>query len=361
MKLGLSVLLLLCGVLFASVSHADGIYGDNIVDFLYIAGHHLDSTLTADSSLIETNGYSCFDVRRVRFGFKRTLNSSFAIDFRLEAAVKDWYNEVTGASSSTATPFFKDAHGTWTFAEDMNLRVGIQGNPLFTTPENTWGYRQVEKIVTDLHRVESSRDIGVSVNGSLDAFNFTVMIGNGNGEKNETYEGRELYLVAGYKPMDDLVVEAGMAYEAEGENDDEEIQSHMTIQGFLGYRGDMFQGGVQYATYSEDDADDDPDDDLDISLISVFGAYHVSPALDIIARYDMVDENPFASGIDRVHMATNAPTSTIIAGVAWKPAGGLQVIPNVEYVSYGEPDEEHGGGDAPDSDTFMRLTFFHKW
>ncbi len=352
-KLLISLFMLLCGIVFASVAHADGVYGDSIIDFLYVAGHHEDTDST------QTDGYSCFDVRRVRLGFKRTLNESFAIDVRLEASVPDWYSHVVdGTSTSTAKPFVKDAHGTWTVSDGLNIRFGLQGNPLFTTPEAVWGYRTVEKIVTDLHKIESSRDIGISLNGSMDIFSFTLMAGNGNGDKNESYEGKEVFLVAGVEPLEDFVLEAGLAYEAESEDENEDLNTHTTIQGFLGYRGDLFQGGLQYAMYTYNYADEEAED-LDINLLSVFGTYHASPAFDIIARYDMVDENPSADGIDRLHMADYAPTNTIIAGVAWKPAGSLTIIPNIEYVSYGDP--EDSSMEAPDADTFVRVTFASKF
>lgn len=352
-RLVLTAVLLLAGLIFANTAHADGVYGDCIFDYLYVAGHH-DNT---DST--ETDGYNCFDLRRVRLGFKRTLNEYFAFDIRLEASVNDWYSHVVeGTSASTAKPFIKDAHGTWTIGDDLNIRFGLQGNPLFNTPENIWGYRTVEKIVTDLHKIESSRDLGVSLNGSMDIFSFTLMAGNGNGDKNDTYEGKEIFAVAGIEPMDDMILEAGVGYEAEDEDANGDSNTHTTIQGFLGYKGNDFQGGFHYAMYNYNYADEE-EEDLDINLMSVFGAYHISPVVDILARYDMVDENPGADGIDRLHMADFAPTNTLIAGIAWKPAGNLQVIPNIEYVSYGDPKEE--GLEAPDPDTFVRVTFASKF
>lgn len=351
-KAGFSALLLLSGIVFALVSgaHADGVYGDFIVDWYYMAGHNLDGSVTEDGDTLDVEGYNAFQLRRVRMGFKRTLTENLAMDFRLEAGMPDFLSNLTGGSA-TAVPFVKDAHMTWTTG-DVNMRFGLQGNPLFTNPESFWGYRSVEKTVLDLQRIEPSRDLGVSVNGSFDQFRFSLLAGNGNGDKSESYKGKEIFLTAGFVPSPGFLVEAGMAYEAEAEE-----QTHTTFTGFLGYQGAVFHGGVQYTAYTQDLPEGE--DDLDINSLSVFGAVPLSPKVEVLARYDMVDENPAADGIQYFRMADYAPTNTIIAGVAYTPAANFQIIPNVEYVSYGDPEEE--GVEAPDADTIVRVTLWNKW
>jgi len=335
-------------------ARADGVYGDFIIDYTYIAGHHLDGQISPDSAAMDIEGWNGFGIRRVRIGFKRSLTPEVSMDFRLEAGQPDWMSSLgyDGKSAATATPFVKDAYITWAVHPDLSLRGGLQADPLNTVAETVWGYRSVEKLVTDLHSVEPSRDLGISAIGRLDRFYFTALAGNGQGDKSETYKGKEIFLVAGYMPIPNMYVEGGMCYEAEAEG-----QSHTTIQGLVGYNGPAFHGGIQYASFSR--SFDGDAEDLDISAISVFAGVPVSPSVEVIGRFDRVDEDPTADNISGIHMADYAPTNTIIGGVAFTPAPNFQIIPNVEYVSYGTPEDD--GTETPDADTFVRLTLWNKW
>lgn len=350
----LGCLILAAGLIFATDAGADGVYGDYIIDYTYIAGHHLDGALAPDSSEMDIAGWNGFGIRRARIGFKRSLTPELSMDFRLEAGQPDWMSSLgyDGKSAGTATPFVKDAYLSYAVTPELTVRGGLQANPMNTNAEAVWGYRSIEKLVTDLHSFDSSRDLGISLIGRFDDFYFTGLVGNGQGDKSETYKGKEVFLIAGYMPITNMYVEGGVAYEAEAEG-----QTHTTIQGLVGYRGSAFHGGIQYASFSR--SFDGDADDLDIGAISVFAGVPVSPKVEIVARYDRVDEDPTAHKISGIHMANYAPTNTIIGGVAFTPAPNFQIIPNVEYVSYGTPEDD--GVETPDSDTFVRLTLWNKW
>ncbi|NLP06189.1 hypothetical protein GX411_09600 [Candidatus Fermentibacteria bacterium] len=347
-----TAVLLLAGVIFASTAHADGVYGDFAVDWYYMAGHHMDGDVTGEGDTLAIDGYNAFQLRRIRMGFKRSLAPNLAMDFRLEAGMPDFLSNIQG-NSAVATPFVKDAHMTWSLSDDVNLRFGLQGNLINENPESFWGYRSVEKTILDLQKIEPSRDLGISLNATLDDFSLRILAGNGNGDKSESYEGKEIFATAGYRIMPGLLAEAGICFEAENDED----QTHTTLLGLLGYQSPAFHGGVQYAMYKQAYGDDT--EDLDINLLSVFGAVPVSPKMEVLARYDMSDANPAADGIQYFRMADYAPTNTIIAGVAYTPVPNFQLIPNVEYVSYGDPEEE--GVETPDADTIVRLTIWNKW
>jgi hypothetical protein len=355
-KAGISLLLLLVGLFYASTAQADGVYGDFIIDWSYIAGHHLDGQMTSDSTIMDLDGWNGFQLRRVRIGFKRSLTPELAMNFRLEASQPDFYTSLgysgSGAAPAVATPFVKDAYVTWTVADGVMLQGGLQANPMNTNPEAVWGYRQIEKIVLDLHGLESSRDLGVAMIGNFDQFYFTTLLANGQGDKSESYRGKQIYAVAGYMPLANTYIEAGLGYEREAEG-----QTHTTFQGFLGYNGTAFHGGLQYDSFTRSYSDDT--EDLKINAFSAFAGVPLTPQFEAIGRYDMVDENPAANGISQFHMANYAPTNTIIAGLAYTPIANFQIIPNVEYVSYGDP--EDSSPETPDPDTFVRVTLWNKW
>lgn len=344
-----TALLLLAGVVLATMARADGIYGDFAVDWYYMAGHHMDGDVMEGDTLA-IDGYNAFQLRRVRMGFKRSLASNLAMDFRLEAGMTDFLSNIQG-NSAVAAPFVKDAHMTWSLSDDVNVRFGLQGNLINENPEACWGYRSVEKTILDLQRIEPSRDLGISLNASIDDFRFRILAGNGNGDKSESYEGKEIFATAGCQLAPGLMAEAGVCFEAENDED----QTHSTILGFLGCQGASFHGGLQYAMYKQAYGDDT--EDLDINLLSLFGAVPLSPGLEVLARYDMADANPSADGIQYFRMADFAPTNTIVAGVAYSPVPDFQLIPNVEYVSYGDPEEE--GLEAPDSDAIVKIGRAH--
>jgi hypothetical protein len=69
---------------------------------------------------------------------------------------------------------------------NSKARIGLIPTPIFALPEKTWGYRSVEKDALDLRGLGKVIDQGASFSGDFNrdkTAGFTVMVGNGSGNK----------------------------------------------------------------------------------------------------------------------------------------------------------------------------------
>ncbi|HRY60864.1 MAG TPA: hypothetical protein P5266_01615, partial [Candidatus Fermentibacter sp.] len=131
----LGILLMTAGMAFAPEASADGVYGDFIIDYTYIAGHHLDGQPGPDSAAMDIDGWNGFGIRRARIGFKRSLTPEVSMDFRLEASQPDWMSSLgyDGKTASTATPFVKDAYVSWAVTPSPAVGDPAKNQPCSTS------------------------------------------------------------------------------------------------------------------------------------------------------------------------------------------------------------------------------------
>ena len=123
------------------------VYGD----YYYVAASHRDE-------LEDQNG---FWIRRLYFTYDHTLSKALSLRVRLEANSKGDF-ESTGVN----TPYVKDAWLKWTFGAHA-LTFGLAPTPNIDFVDAFQGYRSVEKSPIDLYRWDSSRDLGLLVQGGL--------------------------------------------------------------------------------------------------------------------------------------------------------------------------------------------------
>jgi len=162
-----------------------------------------------------------FQWRRIYLGYDYNISAKFSAEF-LMAAEDDWaggvlgqpaaavtVSTVTGASSSVNlgnngdvlmntkfSPYIKLANVRWkNIFGNTDLVFGQQNTPAFAkngrnnqTSEELWGYRSIERTITDIRRT-SSYDFGASLQGWFDKkgnFGYVAMVANGTGAKPES-------------------------------------------------------------------------------------------------------------------------------------------------------------------------------
>lgn len=79
---------------------------------------------------------------------------------------------------------------------NSTVRIGLIPTPIFALPEKTWGYRSVEKDALDLRGIGKVIDQGASFSGDFNkdkTAGFTVMVGNGSGNKPQIDKYLEYY------------------------------------------------------------------------------------------------------------------------------------------------------------------------
>ena len=143
-----------------------------------------------------------FQFRRIYLGYNYDISQHFSAEFLL--AAEDNFN-TTGLDAQSAgdltqsgkfAPYVKLANIRWkNLWKNSDVVFGQQSTPSFAktgrndqTSEEVWGYRSIERTITDIRRTPSF-DMGISLQGWFDNkgnFGYMLMAGNGTSAKPET-------------------------------------------------------------------------------------------------------------------------------------------------------------------------------
>lgn len=333
----------------ASPSRADDkpwrIHGLVFGDYYWFAEHH-------DPGWQDQQG---FWLRRVYLGYDHSFGDFLSMRLRLEM------NSDGQLEGGNLEPYVKDAWLTWTYAGKHQVRLGIQPSMTFDAEEQLWGLRHVEKTPADLYRIDSSRDLGVTLQGPapLKGLGYAVQLGNESGTGSETDEYKVVRLFAVFDRSPGLHAEAlfNEAHRPGGLN-------RRTVKLLAGWRGAAFRAGGEYL-WQRRQSGDAALPDTEIRIWSFFGAYDVLPKkATLFARWDDAAARqaggayelgvPGASGIDYLPINDEAPFRVLILGFEWSLHPSVRVGPNVEWVSYRTPPGTTPIGD----DLVPRVTFY---
>jgi hypothetical protein len=95
-----------------------------------------------------------------------------------------------------------------------------------------------------------------------------------------------------------------------------------------------------------------------LSVISLFGSKRFNNRLGLFARWDHTfDSNPKADQITFLPIYPHAPADIFIAGLDIRVEQEIHILPNIEAVTYAEPDQNT----QPRSDLLLRLTLYAKF
>jgi hypothetical protein len=142
---------------------------------------------------------SLFQWRRIYLGYKYDISEKFTADFILSAE-NDYgapFNTASGdlLADNKLAPFIKIANVRWkNLWKNTDLVIGQQNDPAYgingrnsQTPEEVWGYRSVERTISDIYGTPCY-DLGASLQGWFDNagnFGYMLMTGNGTAAKPE--------------------------------------------------------------------------------------------------------------------------------------------------------------------------------
>jgi hypothetical protein len=298
-------------------------------------------------------GQQGFWLRRLYFTFDYTFTPRVTTRFRLEA------NSNGKLAGGSLTPYVKDAYLRWTFYGRQQVTIGIQPSLSFDYVESIWGLRHIEKTPLDLYRWDSSRDTGVTVAGPLNDANtlkYNVQFGNESGNNAETDKFKAIRASARYEANPGFTLEGMYAYFARDRDAD-----RTTAQVFTAYRAKKARAGFQYSYQRRNAASGTTAPVLELDIYSGFAVADLKPQkLSLFARIDRYnDPCPDCSGIDYLPIDTAAKFTMFLVGVEYYLIPSVRFSPNVEWVSYGTP--ENGGAPAPKDDVVWRATFYWVW
>jgi hypothetical protein len=188
------------------------VWGYSFGDFSYV-GHApaVTSTFGKENNYYQVpTGRNQFQFRRIYLGYDYEITRKFKAELLLEAAPNENTQPTTSTSSVTNGDNLADGKIAF-YIKNFNLRtrdlwtgtdfvIGEMSTPGFalnepgtnaptTLSEATWGYRSIEKTITDFHS-NNSFDVGAALQGTFDPatknFGYVLMVGNNTKATNVT-------------------------------------------------------------------------------------------------------------------------------------------------------------------------------
>jgi hypothetical protein len=381
------------------------LWGYTFGDFYYDA--HADQTTGARGAETNYNGVptyrNAFQFRRIYLGYDYDINKNFRAELLL-ASEPSANTTVNGTTSIQNGDNLVDNKMSF-FIKNINLRwmnvfngtdfvIGEMSTPGFalneagtngatSLSETTWGYRFIEKTVSDFHKT-NSYDVGASLQGTFDPatknFGYVVMVGNNsqasllaaNAANTGFYKifyGDLWAKVFNKKLVFDIYadyVKTAPATFAIGP------QSHNMIKGFVAYTTPKLSIGVE--AYSQQISQGVTNtisklpEDATVQSISIWvkGAI-VKDKLNFFARYDSYNPDNTFNNADSYTANTNFssynPTvkeQFYTAGLDFTPTKNVHFSPNLWLIDYKDQrDPATTGYVAPDHNLVYRLTFYY--
>jgi len=355
--------------------HADSLARDN-------NGQYSGATASGAPN-VPKNSYD-FQLRRVYLGYNYDISKSFTTEFLLA------YEEGNAGSTldltSERSVYMKLANIRWkNIFANADVIFGAQATPGYTaSSEANWGYRSVEKTLTDKNGIIKSSDLGLALRGAFnDAkdYGYDLLLADGTGQKlpallsggDNSGRNKKLYVDLWGKFMEKKIVV--QVYFDDQKTSDPADQNVSTLKFYAAYATTPLTIGAElfmqtktnsvkdsnFSSQNNEVADQKP------FGFSVFAtAQLIENSLNAFARFDMFnpDNNYLTSGVKYTggDNATGfANTTFIVAGLDWTPYKNVHIMPNLWYQGYTAKATGTTGKVSSDNDIVPRITFFYKY
>lgn len=315
-------------------------------------------------------GQNAFQIRRVYLGYTYDISPKFTATVLVAA------EDATDALADGKYAFYiKQANLRWkNIIPRGDLIVGQMSTPTFATmSEHVWGYRSVEKTITDMHK-SGSYDLGAMLEGNFDAkghYGYHLMVGNGTGAKPETDKFKKFYGDVYGKFLDnkltvDLYADYERAHWQQGFHN-----ARAMYKGFVSYSMPKLTLGVEtygYHLIGDEVITPASGGVADTASGTAYGLSvfaHgpiVAGKLGFFARYDHLNPNTqYMQGFDYHNFTSgydpNNKEQFILAGLDFTPNKAVHIMPNVYYQAYKAQQSGLSGAAQHDYDLVYRVTF----
>ena len=257
-------------------------------------------------------------------------------------------------STGVATAFVKDAWLKWAFGAHA-LAFGLAPTPNIDFVDAFQGYRSVEKSPFDLYRWDSSRDLGLLLQGALGQdrrTRYSFQLGNGSGTGSEVDASKTVRGELAHRFASGLVLEGYADWQ-----DRPDRRDVWTLAAFLGWQEKTWRASLQYGHQDRREAGPGGGD-LSLDLLSAFAAAQVSPRVTVLGRVDRnFDPIPNGETTDYMPFSDQAKSVFGLIGVDVTVARNVHLIPNVELIAYDAAKD----GTTPGTDVVPRVTLFFSW
>jgi len=319
------------------------VWGLVFFDYFYKTGG--DSTSTALEYTGYNKNYNSFEFRRIFLGYDHNISEDFFARFVLA------YDGNDKLTNNKRAVLVKDAFLTWKEIFSLShLTFGLQPTPSFSYETETyWGYRSIEKTSMDLRSVNFSRDMGISLNGNLDAeknFGYSLMIATGSGVTAEINKHKKIYgRLAGNFAEKKITASLSGDYEPFGDKD------KYTLSAFLGFNSGSFFAGAE-TFYQENKAAASGLSESDPLGISIFLRGNLyKDNVKFFTRFDYFNDNSSTA-------QTGFNEYFVTAGIELLPHPKIHIMPNLWLNAYKKKNENSAGRKT---DVVPRITVFYDY
>ena len=331
------------------LSSPSGLWGNEGKISGYFFGDYYYVLKSHEAGLENRNG---FQYRRVYFTYDKGLSDTLSTRIRLEMNSQSF--PTARQTSSKIEPFLKHGYLRWKRPQwRTNIYLGLFGTPTLQNVDKVWGYRIIAKTALDLHKIGSSTDFGVALQGDVNkskSISYHLMLANGMSTKTEIDGNKKIALSLAAKPVTGVIIEGY----ADLENAVDRGKRY-TLQGVLGYQQEHFRFGVQLANQTRQQ---EGGEDLNILVSSTFSAVQViEKKVWAFARFDRLFDPSPAANTGYIHFDDTAAPNMILAGLDWAPTETFRIMPHLVFIFYDEPDN----GTKPDETIMPRLTAFFRF
>lgn len=324
---------------------------------------------------------NAFQIRRAYLGYNYDIHPKFSAELLL--AAEDNIAPATGSASGDLTSngkltfYIKYANLRWkNLWKGTDLVIGQHGTPAFALAESVWGYRAIERTISDIRRTPSY-DLGASLQGKFDPakgnFGYDLMVGNGQGAKPENDKFKWFYGDVWAKLLNQkLIMHLYTDYERLSWTPTFHHSRNM-IKGFVGYTTPQFTIGAE-AFVNKGKSDvvgmaTNKSDTLDATAtgLSTFVRGQLVPnKVGYFARFDTYNPDTKYNDIQYTNYkgltASYEPNNKerfITAGLDFTPIKNVHLMPNLWYNRYASQRANATGSAAHDYDLVYRVTFYY--
>jgi len=330
---------------------------------------------------------TAFQFRRIYLGYDYNITKDFSAELVL--ALEDNFPAGNPPSSTVASgdllqdgkiaPYIKYADLRWkNIWKGTDLVIGQHASPVSAYSERLWGYRSLERVMTDITGSTPTYDMGASLQGSFDPdtknYGYFLMVGNGSKAVPESDNFKWFYTEFWAKFFDKhLQVFLYNDYERLNWTPTWHHDRHM-IKGLINYTTPVVTVGLEgyinhlgkdnFATKTAGGVDT-----LSVKAngISVFvRGPIIKNKLGFVVRFDSFnpDQDIHNDGVYTKYTSTttgyNDPTTKqafFLAALDWTPAPRVHFMPNIWYMHYKTQLAGLSGKVNGDYDLALRITF----
>ncbi len=265
-------------------------------------------------SLRKDDPEAAFEIKRVYLGYRHYFNTRLKAEVKLDIGSPEDLSEY---SLMRRYAYFKTAGLSYT-AGRLELKVGLVDMQTFKVQEDFWDHRYVYKSMQDEHKFGNTADIGIIAFYALsEHLSVDLSVTNGEGYRNLQADDYFKYSAGiSYRPVDILLTRVYY-----------DIMNHpganqSTFNVFSGLTIREYKLGLEYNLVNNWDYFAGKQ----LTGISVYGMYQLSPQFELFGRFDRLSSNKIGNEEIPWHLSRDG--SALIGGVAFVPMEHVQISLN---------------------------------